>query len=220
MALMILASRKECDLNLRDHEGISPLELLHSTISRTSSLNPGQIIGESKQTYCKPPVSLEEDEDDTEEETDETTFDPAVSVFTWVCFLSNSKGKNSNYILGHDSADDRSRPEQVVYSTSSNQPIMNQVAFSKYHTAALSSDGDIYVNGFGRNGRLGLGDDETILKPAKVEGIGEEIIDVVLGPDHSLAIGASGSLYSWGSNKNGQLGIFALGLFHTRICLR
>ena len=38
-----------------------------------------------------------------------------------------------------------------------------QVAMSKYHTVFLSSDGRVYTCGHGRGGRLGHGNEQTIV---------------------------------------------------------
>lgn len=83
---MIIASRNlnECDLNIRDHEGISCLELLNSTISRTSSLYPGKLIGSARASEM---IQIQEEDEDTDEidNNDLLSENPAVSVFTWVC---------------------------------------------------------------------------------------------------------------------------------------
>lgn len=171
LSLMILAMRKDCDLYIRDFEGITPLELLNSTIAFNSR----------------------------SEENLAVNLDCAVSVYSW--------GKNSNYILGLNSADDRAMPERITFSENVNQPVTRQIVMSKYHCAVLTNKNDIYVYGFGRNGRLGLGNEETILKPTRIDFPEDETVEFIcLGPDHSVAITGTGSVYTWGSNKYGQLG--------------
>ncbi|CAI7583885.1 unnamed protein product [Penicillium bialowiezense] len=85
------------------------------------------------------------------------------------------------------------------------------VVMSKLHTAIITSDpeANLYMCGFGPGGRLGTGDESTRFTFACIEtgGLeGKHVISVALGQDHSLAITEGGDIFSWGSNKFGQLG--------------
>lgn len=40
----------------------------------------------------------------------------------------------------------------------------------------------------------------------RVEGLGD-VVSIACGQDHSLAVCASGLVFSWGANEDGQLGI-------------
>ncbi|GFF44962.1 BTB/POZ domain-containing protein 1 [Aspergillus udagawae] len=92
------------------------------------------------------------------------------------------------------------------------KPIKIQaIAMSKLHTAILTNDpeSNLFLCGFGPGGRLGTGDELTRFSFVCIEAGGlahKRVISVALGQDHSLAITAHGEVFSWGSNKYGQLG--------------
>ncbi|KAF9888193.1 hypothetical protein FE257_009188 [Aspergillus nanangensis] len=92
------------------------------------------------------------------------------------------------------------------------KPIKVQdMAMSKLHTAIITTDpeSNLFVCGFGPGGRLGTGDESTRFSFVCIESGGlanKKIISVALGQDHTLAITEYGEIFSWGSNKFGQLG--------------
>lgn len=82
---------------------------------------------------------------------------------------------------------------------------------SKLHTAILTDDpeSNLFMCGFGPGGRLGTGDESTRFSFVCIEGGGlanKKVKSVALGQDHTLAITDNGDIFSWGSNKFGQLG--------------
>ncbi|EEP76304.1 predicted protein [Uncinocarpus reesii 1704] len=92
------------------------------------------------------------------------------------------------------------------------QPLTFQdVKMSKLHTAILTDDpeSNLYMCGFGPGGRLGTGDEATRFNFVCIENggaAGKKIVNVALGQDHSIAISDQGEVFTWGSNKYGQLG--------------
>ncbi|KAL4739616.1 hypothetical protein BDV11DRAFT_187299 [Aspergillus similis] len=85
------------------------------------------------------------------------------------------------------------------------------LAMSKLHTAILTDDpeSNLFMCGFGPGGRLGTGDESTRFSFVCIEGGGlanKKVVSVALGQDHTLAITENGGIFSWGSNKFGQLG--------------
>ncbi|KAL4750849.1 hypothetical protein BDW72DRAFT_175085 [Aspergillus terricola var. indicus] len=85
------------------------------------------------------------------------------------------------------------------------------LAMSKLHTAILTDDpeSNLFMCGFGPGGRLGTGDESTRFSFICIEGGGlanKKVVSVALGQDHTLAIAENGDIFSWGSNKYGQLG--------------
>lgn len=82
-----------------------------------------------------------------------------------------------------------------------------QVATGDFRTTALTSDGLMYS--WGSNGYSQLGDGTTnayltpnlIVAPA-----GKQWASVSAGYGHTLALCTDGTLYTWGTNYNGQLG--------------
>jgi alpha-tubulin suppressor-like RCC1 family protein len=93
-----------------------------------------------------------------------------------------------------------------------NKPMkLQNVVMSKLHTAVITDDpeANLFICGFGPGGRLGTGDESTRFNFVCIEtgGLaGRKVMSVALGQDHSLAITEFGEIFSWGSNKFGQLG--------------
>eukprot|EP00268_Persea_americana_P066002 TRINITY_DN8903_c0_g1_i3.p1 TRINITY_DN8903_c0_g1~~TRINITY_DN8903_c0_g1_i3.p1 ORF type:complete len:194 (+),score=46.61 TRINITY_DN8903_c0_g1_i3:214-795(+) len=81
------------------------------------------------------------------------------------------------------------------------------VAAGAEHTAAITEDGDLYGWGWGRYGNLGLGDRSDRLVPEKVSAVdGQKMVSVACGWRHTISVSSSGSLYTYGWSKYGQLG--------------
>ncbi|KAL2870792.1 BTB domain and ankyrin repeat protein [Aspergillus lucknowensis] len=85
------------------------------------------------------------------------------------------------------------------------------IAMSKLHTAILTNDpeSNLFMCGFGPGGRLGTGDETTRFSFVCINGGGlahKKVASIALGQDHTLAITDCGDIFSWGSNKSGQLG--------------
>ncbi|XP_023729885.1 ultraviolet-B receptor UVR8 [Lactuca sativa] len=84
------------------------------------------------------------------------------------------------------------------------------IAAGEAHTLALTGDGSVYSWGRGTFGRLGSGSELDRLFPAKIEFNSTEkvkIVQVSAGSYHSLALSDDGSVWSWGHNTYGQLGV-------------
>lgn len=131
-----------------------------------------------------------------------------------------SWGSNSNFVLGQNDSSERLNPEPVDITTTYLKangtlmsiqnfdeylPLVKKIKMSKYHTAILT-DKYLLMNGVGSYGRLGLGHTDVVFRPTIVKGFKRPVEQVELGTDHTLAITSKGELYSWGSNKYGQLG--------------
>ena len=71
------------------------------------------------------------------------------------------------------------------------------------HSAAIKSDGSLWLWGRNNNGQLGKGDTVDSSDPVKIL---DDVVAVSLGGAHSAAIKSDGSLLLWGKNNNGQLG--------------
>jgi alpha-tubulin suppressor-like RCC1 family protein len=70
----------------------------------------------------------------------------------------------------------------------------------------VTEDGEVFTWGNGKNGALGHGDWTQIDMPKKVEGL-KDIVKIDCGIDYTICMDKNGKLYSWGSNRYGQLGI-------------
>lgn len=67
-------------------------------------------------------------------------------------------------------------------------------------TIALTSNGDVYTWGRGREGQLGLGGRENVSVPTRVDALAHEVVTQIgAGWQHALCLAASGRLYTFGS---------------------
>ena len=85
------------------------------------------------------------------------------------------------------------------------------VQMAKYHTALMTSDAEanLQICGFGPGGRLGTGDTATRFRFTSILGGGlarKKIVAIALGQDHTVAVSDRGEVFTWGSNRFGQLG--------------
>ena len=96
--------------------------------------------------------------------------------------------------------------------------VIKKIACGKNFTIFLSDTGLIYSYGKNSKGQLGLKDYKQRNSPTLNELLvkdGERILDIACGYKHTLALGLSGKVFSWGSNSNGQCGIDIGGNFST-----
>ncbi|VFQ63559.1 unnamed protein product [Cuscuta campestris] len=115
-----------------------------------------------------------------------------------------SWGRNQNGQLGLGTTEDSPVPRKI--ETFQGIPV-KMVAAGAEHTAAVTEDGELYGWGWGRYGNLGLGDRNDRLVPEKVSAIqGEKMVIVACGWRHTISVSSSGSLYTYGWSKYGQLG--------------
>lgn len=111
-------------------------------------------------------------------------------------------GRNEAGRLGDGTTTDRSSAVAVADVGKT----FATVAAGGAHSLALSSDGSIYAWGSNSDGQLGDGSTTDSHVPAEVVVADRTFSAIAAGEDHSLAIAADGSLYSWGGNTVGQLG--------------
>jgi alpha-tubulin suppressor-like RCC1 family protein len=86
-----------------------------------------------------------------------------------------------------------------------------QIAAGGSHTCALLQGGDVRCWGHGSQGRLGLGDEESIGDDERpidrpVIDLGEPALQIAAGGAHTCALLQGGRVRCWGSNESGTLG--------------
>ena len=127
------------------------------------------------------------------------------TVYAW--------GRNWHGQLGIHSDNDHTIPYQVHgpdnvgYLTG-----IIQVAAGANFSLALKDDGTLWAWGEGGHGQLGIHSDNDHTIPYQVHGpdnVGylTDVVDVAAGQHHTLALKSDGTLYAWGANGDGQLGI-------------
>ncbi|CEP18915.1 hypothetical protein [Parasitella parasitica] len=117
--------------------------------------------------------------------------------------MSPLKRQNTDIEMGEASPEAVKRTRSTDNANSKRRNItVNQIV------KAPSDVGKVFVFGTGDTGQLGLGEDMLERKrpmPLKVLDT-EEIVDVVSGGMHSIAITKDGKLWSWGCNDQRALG--------------
>ncbi|KAK4707428.1 hypothetical protein R3W88_033029 [Solanum pinnatisectum] len=127
----------------------------------------------------------------------------ATEVFSW--------GSGVNYQLGTGNAHIQKLPCKV---DSLHGSVIKLVSAAKFHSAAVTARGELYTWGFGRGGRLGHPDFDihsgqaAVITPRKVIcGLGARRVKAVVAAKHHTVIATeAGEVFTWGSNREGQLG--------------
>ncbi|KAM3831573.1 E3 ISG15--protein ligase HERC5-like isoform 2-T2 [Vipera latastei] len=84
-----------------------------------------------------------------------------------------------------------------------------QIACGDHHSMALSKGGELFAWGENEHGQLGVGEKKGHIKDPQLvvalEGI--PLIMIAAGSAHSMVVSIFGTVYSWGKNTFGQLGL-------------
>ncbi|CAL9159873.1 unnamed protein product [Musa hybrid cultivar] len=95
---------------------------------------------------------------------------------------------------------------------------ISRVACGEWHTAIVSSSGQLFTYGDGTFGVLGHGNEQSLSRPKEVESLkGLRVKSVACGPWHTAAVveimvgrvkgnTPGGKLFTWGDNDKGRLG--------------
>jgi alpha-tubulin suppressor-like RCC1 family protein len=111
-------------------------------------------------------------------------------------------GRNDYGQLGNNSITHRSSPVQTVSGGTN----WKQVAGGFYHTAAIKTDGTLWLWGYNLYGQLGDNSITHRSSPVQTVSGGTNWKQVAGGGVHTAAIKTDGTLWSWGRNPYGQLG--------------
>ena len=123
-------------------------------------------------------------------------------IFSWGRGLSGALGNGSYDIVGTPVAVDMSG---VLLGKT-----IISIDAGGSHTLALSSDGLVFGWGWGVSGELGDGLATTSNVPVAVDTSGvlasQFVTAISAGSDHSMALSADGRVFTWGTNRDSELG--------------
>ncbi|XP_028766863.1 uncharacterized protein LOC114724637 [Neltuma alba] len=127
----------------------------------------------------------------------------STEVFSW--------GSGTNYQLGTGNAHIQKLPCKV---DSLGGSYIKLISAAKFHSVAVTADGEVYTWGFGRGGRLGHPDFDihsgqaAVITPQQVTyGLGARQVKVIAAAKHHTVVATEGGeVFTWGSNREGQLG--------------
>ncbi len=115
-------------------------------------------------------------------------------VFSW--------GDNSSGQLGAPAASARNTPAAV--------PGLTNVVFitcGYRHNLAAKQDQSVWMWGYNSHGQLAQGDKTNRPSPVSIPAASSQFQDVALGELHTLLVHVDGTLYGFGDNGYGQLGL-------------
>ena len=117
------------------------------------------------------------------------------TLWTW------GYGSSGRLGLGNDTS--YSSPKQVGALTT-----WSKISTTEKSCAAIKTNGTLWTWGYNSYGRLGLGDTTTRRSPVQIGAL-TDWSQVAIGfkAKHGLAVLTTGTLFSWGRNNNGQLGL-------------
>jgi alpha-tubulin suppressor-like RCC1 family protein len=116
------------------------------------------------------------------------------TLWTW--------GYNNNGQLGDNSVSNKSSPVQTI-SFGTN---WKQVVCGSSHTAAIKTDGTLWLWGDNLYGQLGDNSISDKSSPVQTISFGTNWKQVVCGSTYTAAIKTDGTLWLWGRDNYGQLG--------------
>ncbi|KNC55771.1 uncharacterized protein AMSG_11202 [Thecamonas trahens ATCC 50062] len=123
----------------------------------------------------------------------------AGALYTW--------GSSDHGQLGHGDLTQVTEPKLVDALADAGVAVAF-AAMGVSHTAAVTTDGRLYMWGSGESGKLGTGSEADALLPTLIDHL-TDVKAVALGASHTVILLADGSVYACGSNRMGQLGIGA-----------
>ncbi len=116
-------------------------------------------------------------------------------------------GSNPSGSLGVGDVTVRSSPVAVLGGIKFSKLVADGVSTAKLSVVGLATDGRAYAWGDNVNGQLGVGDVTSRSSPVAVLG-GLTFVDIFSAQgNYFFGLTADGTLYAWGSNGNGILGV-------------
>ncbi|XP_010266637.1 PREDICTED: uncharacterized protein LOC104604113 [Nelumbo nucifera] len=95
-------------------------------------------------------------------------------------------------------------PRQVTCGLGSRR--VKAIAAAKHHTVVAAEGGEVFTWGSNREGQLGYTSVDSQPIPRRVSSLKTKIIAVAAANKHTAVVSESGEIFTWGCNKEGQLG--------------
>ena len=111
-------------------------------------------------------------------------------------------GDGSRGRLGNNSTTNRSSPVQTIAATND----WSSVDRRHYFSAAIKTNGTLWLWGDGSAGELGNNSTANQSSPVQTVAVGNNWKQVAVGLYHTVAIKTDGTLWNWGSGDSGELG--------------
>jgi len=111
-------------------------------------------------------------------------------------------GSGADGRLGDNTVTNRSSPVQTIAGGTN----WKQASCRAGHSAAIKTDGTLWLWGSGGYGQLGDGTTTNRSSPVQTITTGANWKNVSCGETHTAATKTDGTLWTWGRNNNGQLG--------------
>lgn len=112
--------------------------------------------------------------------------------------------------LGHPEAHIHSGNSAVIYPrlvSSMEKYNVTKISAAKHHTLLCTAQGEVFSMGSNKYGQLGYPSADTQPEPRRVSSLRSSVIvGIGAANKHSVAVSASGEVFTWGSNSCGQLG--------------
>ncbi|MFZ2279949.1 MAG: cadherin-like beta sandwich domain-containing protein, partial [Prosthecobacter sp.] len=135
-------------------------------------------------------------------------------VLVWAANRVFAWGQNNSGQIGDTTTTQRNIPVPVVATGVLADKTVIAVAPGSTHSLALCSDGTLVAWGDNTNGQLGNNTTTSSSTPVAVstaDGVsalaGKTVVAISAGGAFSMALCSDGTVATWGSNSNGQLGI-------------
>jgi alpha-tubulin suppressor-like RCC1 family protein len=117
------------------------------------------------------------------------------SLWTW--------GRNSYGQLGVNNTTSRSTPVTTLLGGNN----WKSIAGGDFHIIALKTDGSLWTWGNNFSGQLGVNNTTDRSTPVTTLLGGNNWKSIACGGYHTVALKTDGSLWTWGNNSSGQLGV-------------
>jgi alpha-tubulin suppressor-like RCC1 family protein len=140
---------------------------------------------------------------DTVEEEHAATKEEYVELFLATLFALNYRRQQRS-----EPQAKKAKSVQYQMVQSFNEKKVSKVTCGWSHTAVITEDGQVYIWGRNNSAQLGLGHTDHKFTPQKLSSLSHvNITHIACGGEHTIAVDESGTVYSWGANDHGQLGL-------------